>query len=226
MNAFFSVHGSQKNQALIDFARALQEKGVGIYASGGTMRFLVQKGELNVVDFADTLQQSFVAQCQTAGILRTDINARRAMEMMREAGLDFGEVLEHQVVTISRELAIMLLCSDNPEHMALREKMGLPKIDLLYCYFYPLVEAIAAGATIEEVIKQTDIGGPLMIRLAAKGGRIVICDPADLSWVQEKIQADGDLDLASRQHLRGKAESVVSQYSAASGLFHLTHLTT
>src|SRR3989344_896957 len=84
-------------------------------------------------------------------------------------------ILGHRVVSLSREFYAMLLSRlDNDEDMNELKKLKLPYISLVCCDMYPLAEEIAKkDSTLESVIEKTDIGGPTMLRAAAKGGRIV-----------------------------------------------------
>jgi phosphoribosylaminoimidazolecarboxamide formyltransferase/IMP cyclohydrolase len=131
-------------------------------------------------------------------------------------------ILGHRVVTLSREVHAGLLADpNNPEHVAEMEKLGLPFIDLVCCDFYPLSEEIMkSGSTIESVVEQTDIGGPTMVRAAAKGGRIVICDPNDRENVLALLESDGGMGQGYRDFLRSKAEAMVTKYTFDSACYH------
>src|SRR5579884_726647 len=102
-----------------------------------------------------------------------------------EAGLSVRDVTElvggeailgHRVVTLSREISAGLLADKNSsEDLTEMKKLGLPIIDLVCVDMYPLEETTnKVGSTKEEVILKTDIGGPTMLRAAAKGRRIVV----------------------------------------------------
>lgn len=146
-------------------------------------------------------------------------------KVIREAGLPVTDVAEwvggsategHLVVTLSREVHTALLSQNNAEI----EAMGVRRIDLVCCDMYPLREEIAKpGATRQSVIDKTDIGGPTMIRSGAKGGRIVICDPADRPIVLKHLKA-GPLTEEVIQALAAKAEFVVARYVLSSALYH------
>jgi phosphoribosylaminoimidazolecarboxamide formyltransferase/IMP cyclohydrolase len=134
-----------------------------------------------------------------------------------------GAILDHRVVTLSREIHAGLLADPaNPKHAAEMEQLGLPFIDMVVCDFYPLARAIAEpGATTKSVVELTDIGGPAMVRSAAKGGRVVLCRRSDWSIVLEDlIPGNGEVSQGTRQYLRAVAEFVVAQYCAASAAFH------
>jgi len=132
-----------------------------------------------------------------------------------------GAILGHRVVTLSREIHAGLLSTDSEEDKKELQRMGIPRIDLVCVDLYPLIEEIQnPEATTESVLNKTDIGGPAILRSAAKGQRIVICDPADcervLSWLEMGSPYQGPLV----QELAAKAEGVVADYCLASARFH------
>lgn len=152
-------------------------------------------------------------------------------KVLREAGIPVkdvaelvggGAILGHRVVTLSRELHAGLLADpNNPDHVKEMEKLGLPIIGMVVCDFYPLQDAIAtAGATIDSVVEQTDIGGPCMVRSGAKGGRIVVCRFEDREWVLRELEETGDISPESREKLRARAEFVVARYVLDSAIYH------
>ena len=131
-------------------------------------------------------------------------------------------ILGHRVVTLSRELHAGLLADmSNPEQMKEMEKLGLPIINMVVCDFYPLKEAIGKpGATVQSVIEMTDIGGPAMVRSAAKGGRIVICRFEDRQTILDELKLNGNIDPITRRKMRARAEFEVAKYCLASAKFH------
>lgn len=131
-------------------------------------------------------------------------------------------ILGHRVVTLSREVHAGLMARPEvAEDMEVLERLKIPLIDLVCVDLYPLEEAIAKpNATYESVIEATDIGGPTLIRSAAKGGRIVICNPEDRERVIKKLTDNGDLNKEERIELAAKAESVIAKYCLKSAKFH------
>lgn len=131
-----------------------------------------------------------------------------------------GAILGHKVVTLSRELHAGLLADLETELDEL-ERLGLLYIDLVCVDLYPLREAIAdPNATPQSVRKDTDIGGPTMLRSGAKGRRIVICDPADRLRVVEWMEA-GEPDREEFiTALVAKAEATVASYCLHSARYH------
>lgn len=123
-------------------------------------------------------------------------------------------ILGHRVVTLSREISAGLLADkDSPEDVAELAKLKLPLIDLVCVDMYPLEAAIAENG---DVLDKTDIGGPTMLRAAAKGRRIVLSHadqrPAVLAWLKAG-QPDGE---SFRQGLAARAEYEVARYVAVS----------
>ena len=127
-------------------------------------------------------------------------------------------ILGHRVVTLSREFYAMLLSRpDNAEDMNELVKLKLPFISLVCCDMYPLENEISnTTSTFQSVIEKTDIGGPTMLRAAAKGGRIVVCDKEDrekvINWLKN---SDSDNEIFKRA-LAAKAEYTVAKYCMAS----------
>lgn len=137
------------------------------------------------------------------------------------SGLVGGEaILGHRVVTLSREIHAGLLARhDEPEDRAELAKLGIPIIHLVCVDLYPLESEInKPGATRDSVVEMTDIGGPTLLRSAAKGRRIVICDLADRERVIECMR-EGEFPDFLIDDLCAKAEVTVTRYCAASAQF-------
>lgn len=128
-------------------------------------------------------------------------------------------ILGHRVVTLSREISAGLLADKNsPEDLAEMTKLGLPIIDLVCVDMYPLEEATKNGDK-AEVVAKTDIGGPTMLRSAAKGRRIVLSHAEQretvLDWLK-KGQPDKEAVL---DKLSARAEYEVARYVTASAKY-------
>ena len=170
------------------FAKDLVDLGWRIVSSGGTAKYLADKGIPNI-DVAEI----------------TGMPA----------------ILSHRVVTLHPKIHGGLLALDNPEHRAELAKNGIPWIDMVCVDLYPLEEEIKnPNSTRESVIEKTDIGGPTMIRSAAKGGRITVCDIKDREKVIEWLK-DGEQNREEfLNNLSAKAEATISQYTAVSAEYH------
>jgi phosphoribosylaminoimidazolecarboxamide formyltransferase/IMP cyclohydrolase len=107
---------------------------------------------------------------------------------------------------------------DVPGDLEELEEGGALPIDLVCVNLYPFEEAVASGASEAERIEKIDIGGPAMIRAAAKNWKhvAVVCDPADVPALLEELEAQsGTLSAATRKRLARKAFERTSQYDAA-----------
>ena len=147
---------------------------------------------------------------------------KAGIKVLDVATLVGGEaILGHRVVTLSREVHAGLLARyDVPEDMAELERLNIPCIDLVCVDLYPLEQEIAKpDSTESSVIEMTDIGGPTMIRSAAKGCRVIVCDPADRQPVIEWLKSDGQKDPGLPGRLCAKAEFVVANYCMASATY-------
>lgn len=151
-------------------------------------------------------------------------------KVLTEAGLEVTDVaaisglpaiMDHRVVTLVPQVHGGLLALNTPEHRRDLQKIGGKWIDLCCVDLYPLHAAIAdPNATRASVIDKTDIGGPTMLRSAAKGRRIVICDPEDrmkvIAWLKEG-KPDEDAFVTA---LCAKTEGAIADYCLASARFH------
>jgi len=130
-----------------------------------------------------------------------------------------GAILGHRVVTLSREVHAGLLARNVPEDLKELADLSIPFIDLVCVDLYPLEEEIAkADSTRESVVEKTDMGGPAMIRSAAKGDRIVVCDPKDREPVLEWLRAGGT-DEAFVHELGAKGEYTIAAYCLTSAKY-------
>jgi phosphoribosylaminoimidazolecarboxamide formyltransferase/IMP cyclohydrolase len=94
---------------------------------------------------------------------------------------------------------------------------GAVPIDLVCVNLYPFEEAVAAGASEAERTEKIDVGGPTMIRAAAKNWRhvVVLCDPSDIPGAIEEIRTSGGVSQATRRHLAAKAFARTASYDSA-----------
>ncbi len=138
------------------------------------------------------------------------------------AGIVGEPILDHRVVTLSREIHAGLLAQNNAKDRAELGRLGIEFIDLVYINLYPLVKTIAdPNATFEMLTKQTDIGGPAMLRSAAKGGRLVVVDAEDIRNVLMYLKSNQGMlgnNTEITRRLAEKAERTVAAYSIASAI--------
>jgi len=130
-------------------------------------------------------------------------------------------ILGHRVVTLSREISAGLLADKNSQDdVAEMQKLGLPIIDLVCVDLYPIEEAIAKeGSTKADVILQTDIGGPTMLRSAAKGNRIVVSNPTQRQDVLDWLKSGKPDEQAMLDKLCAAAEYECARYITASARY-------
>ena len=132
----------------------------------------------------------------------------------------FPEMMDGRVKTLHPKVHGGLLhLRDNPEHVAQAKEHGIEPIDLVVVNLYPFEATIVKpGVTLEEAIEQIDIGGPSMLRSAAKNYRsvTVVVDPADYADVIEAMKAnDGGTTLQLRERLGIKVFVTTSKYDGA-----------
>lgn len=113
---------------------------------------------------------------------RNNIHCRDVAEIVGEP------ILGHRVVTLSREIYAGLLAATDEDFSELA-KMNIAPIDLVYVTLYPLEETIQnQSSTAHDVLEQTDIGGPTLLRAAAKGRRISLSSASQIDDLSEWIE--------------------------------------
>jgi phosphoribosylaminoimidazolecarboxamide formyltransferase/IMP cyclohydrolase len=131
----------------------------------------------------------------------------------------FPEMLDGRVKTLHPKIHGGLLARrDLPAHMAAIEQHGISGIDLLVVNLYPFEATVAKpGCTLEDAIENIDIGGPAMVRSAAKNwqGVAVLTDPSQYAEVLAEIERDGGVSQATRFSLAAAAFNRISNYDAA-----------
>ncbi len=135
----------------------------------------------------------------------------------------FPEMMDGRVKTLHPTVHGGLLgVRDAPEHARAMAEHGIGGIDLLYVSLYPFEQTLASGADFATCLENVDIGGPAMIRSAAKNhAYVAVCtDPSDLAEVLEALQTTGTTSLDLRRRLAGRAFARTAAYDAAiSGWF-------
>lgn len=167
-----------------------------------------------IVEFADGLSEEGFNIYASGGTARKIGEA--GVEVTDVAELVGGEaILGHRVVTLSREIYAGLLAdTKNPKDMEELSSLGIPLIGLVCVDMYPLEEEIVKpGATTRDIIEQTDIGGPTMLRAAAKGRRIVLSVPEQRQQVLEWLRQGKPDEDAFLEELAARAEYEVTRYT-------------
>ncbi|QQN72910.1 bifunctional phosphoribosylaminoimidazolecarboxamide formyltransferase/IMP cyclohydrolase [Croceicoccus sp. YJ47] len=169
-----------------------------------------------LADLGQALAERGVELVSTGGTART----------LREAGLTvkdvsditgFPEMMDGRVKTLHPMVhGGLLAVRDNPEHAAAMEEHGIGAIDLVVVNLYPFAETVKSGADRDTVIENIDIGGPSMVRSAAKNHAYVamLTDPADYDELLNQIDAGGT-KLSFRKRMAAKAFAATAAYDAA-----------
>ena len=130
----------------------------------------------------------------------------------------FPEICDGRVKTLHPKVHGGLLARrDEPSHLQALEENGISFIDLVCVNLYPFRETIAKeGVSMADAIENIDIGGPSMLRSAAKNYNdvTVVCDPADYDTILAEINATGNTTLETRLKLSAKAYTHTAQYDA------------
>jgi phosphoribosylaminoimidazolecarboxamide formyltransferase/IMP cyclohydrolase len=172
-----------------------------------------------IVEFARALQQMGVRLLSTGG----------SAKLLRDSGLavtevseytGFPEMLDGRVKTLHPKVHGGILARrDSGEHLAAIEAAGIPRIDLVVVNLYPFAQTVARPeCTLDEAIENIDIGGPTMVRAAAKNhaGVGVITDPADYDKIVDELRTNaGELSAATRFALAKKAFTHTERYDGA-----------
>ena len=168
-----------------------------------------------IVEFASGLRKLGWEIISTGGTFKT----------LQDGGLDvieveditdFPEILDGRVKTLNPYIhGGILYRRDNKEHVKIVEDMNIKPIDMVVNNLYPFEETIKKpGVTQEEIIENIDIGGPSMIRAAAKNYRdiTVIVDPKDYEIVLEELNRNGETTFETRQYLARKVFNYTAYY--------------
>ncbi len=171
---------------VVEFGRKLTDAGFDLVSTGGTYNTLANEGGLPVQQVSEVTGSP--------------------------------EILDGRVKTLHPVIYGGLLARrDSADHMNQLQEHGIGAIDLVAVNLYPFVSTISEpGVALEDALENIDIGGPAMLRAAAKNfaSVAVVVDPADYDWVAGKI-ASGELTVAERRSLAAKAFSHVAVYDAA-----------
>ncbi len=176
-----------------------------------------------IIDFAQELKSFGVEIISTGGTAKS----------LRDAGIEvrdvsdvtgFPEMMDGRIKTLHPKIhGGLLALRDNPEHLSAMDKHAIAPIDMVVINLYPFEQTIAReGVTMEEAIEQIDIGGPAMIRSAAKNWEnvAVIVSPGSYGFIAEQIAAHaGALPLSVRSWLVRQAFQYTSRYDELIDLY-------
>ncbi len=172
-----------------------------------------------LVAFARGLAAFQVELISTGGTRKVLAEAGLKVRDIAEA-TGFPEMLDGRVKTLHPRIhGGILAVRDNPEHMQTLQAHDILPIDLVVCNLYPFEATVARpGATHEEIVENIDIGGPSMVRSAAKNYRdvAVITDPGQYAAILDEMhRSNGGLTLAMREGLAAAAFARTAAYDGA-----------
>ena len=170
-----------------------------------------------LIPFAQALAARGVEILSTGGSARALREAGIAVREVSEH-TGFPEILDGRVKTLVPQIHGGLLGRrDLPEHVAQMETHGIAPIDLLVSSLYPFEQTVAAGAGYEDCVENIDIGGPAMIRAAAKNHDFVavVTETAQYGAVLAELAEHGGTTRATRRRLAGEAYARTASYDAA-----------
>jgi phosphoribosylaminoimidazolecarboxamide formyltransferase/IMP cyclohydrolase len=172
-----------------------------------------------IVDFARGLHALGIELVSTGGTARELAGAGLAPREIEDF-TGFPEMLDGRVKTLHPRLyAGLLALRDDDAHLDAAREHAIEQVDLVCVNLYPFEQTVARGdADADEIVENVDIGGPTMIRAAAKNSAFaaVVVDPDDYEPVLAELRSsDGRLSLQTRTRLAAKAFSVTARYDAA-----------
>ena len=169
-----------------------------------------------LLELATGLHAAGVEIVSTGGTARVIADAGVPVTPVEEV-TGFPESLDGRVKTLHPRVHAGLLADLRlPEHVAQLRKLDIAPFDLLVVNLYPFTQAVASGAATEECVEQIDIGGPAMVRAAAKNHAnvAVIVDPARYGWLLEQVRAGG-FTMDDRRRLAADAFRHTASYDVA-----------
>lgn len=198
------------NEKAIDVKRAL----VSVYHKDG------------LLEFCKTLREAGIEILSTGGTAKLLKENKIPVTDVSDYTKS-PEILGGRVKTLHPKVhGGILYRRDNKEDLEAVAMQGISGIELVVVNLYPFQETIQIkGVTFEEVVENIDIGGPAMLRSAAKNFAhvAVVCDPLDYSYVgAELAQTNGRLSFSTRQKLMLKAFEKTAEYDAAISTYFQT----
>jgi phosphoribosylaminoimidazolecarboxamide formyltransferase/IMP cyclohydrolase len=171
-----------------------------------------------LIDFAKALAGHGIALVSTGGTAKALKDAGLQVQDVAEL-TGFPEMMDGRVKTLHPKVhGGLLAIRDNKDHAASMQAHGIAPIDLLVVNLYPFEQTVAKGAEFDECVENIDIGGPAMIRAAAKNHAdvAVVVEPEDYAPVLDELKANGGATtLELRKRLAAKAYARTGAYDAA-----------
>jgi phosphoribosylaminoimidazolecarboxamide formyltransferase / IMP cyclohydrolase len=165
-----------------------------------------------LLEFAKGLLESGFWLVSTGGTFAALTQAGLAVQKVGDL-TEFPEILDGRVKTLHPKIHGAILAKNTPDHDAQRQQHGIGRFDLVCVNLYPFRQSVADGADMDTALENIDIGGPAMIRAAAKNfpNVLVVVDPNDYTTILENPNPS----LPERQRLAQKAFAHTASYDAA-----------
>ncbi|CAH1679445.1 bifunctional AICAR transformylase/IMP cyclohydrolase [Hyphomicrobiales bacterium] len=183
-----------------------------------TRALLSVSDKTGLVDFARGLVEHGVSLISTGGTFKAITEAGLPVTEVSDV-TGFPEMMDGRVKTLHPAVhGGLLAIRENPSHQAALLAHGIATIDLLVVNLYPFEATLARGGSFDDCVENIDIGGPAMIRAAAKNHAdvAVVVEPSDYDAVLKELAAhDGSTTLPLRRHLAQKAYARTASYDAA-----------
>ena len=171
-----------------------------------------------IVDFARELSLMGAELVSTGGTLKTLKNAGLRVRSVSDL-TGFPEILDGRVKTLHPVVHSGILARrDSKDHLAELEKRGIKRVDLVAVNLYPFEATVSRpGCTLEEAVENIDIGGPSMLRAAAKNyeGVVPVCNPAWYPVIMEELKKTGCVSAVTRRKLAAEVFRHTAAYDAA-----------
>ncbi len=174
-------------------------------------------GKDGLVELARGLSELGVAIVSSGGTAATLRGAGVPVTPVEDV-TGFPEMLDGRVKTLHPKIHAGILADRRkPDHAAQLAEQGIEPIDLVVVNLYPFRETVESGAGEDDVIEKIDIGGPAMVRAAAKNfaSVAVVVSPSHYAGILEALEADGGLSLEVRRALAAEAFAHTAAYDAA-----------
>lgn len=173
-----------------------------------------------VVEFVKALEDEFGVEVISTGGTARVLSEAGVKVVPIEQYTGFPEMMDGRVKTLHPKVHGGLLARrDDPKHMAEAAEHGIPMIDLVVVNLYEFEKTVAKPeVTFDDAIEHIDIGGPSMLRSAAKNAAsvTVVCDPADYDGILDEMREhDGATTLATRRELQCKVYETTAAYDTA-----------
>ncbi|SDK85136.1 phosphoribosylaminoimidazolecarboxamide formyltransferase / IMP cyclohydrolase [Maridesulfovibrio ferrireducens] len=183
----------------------------------------IKRGVLSVTDksglaaFASELAGFGVELISTGGTRKALKDAGLTVKSVSEV-TGFPEIMGGRVKTLHPNVhGGVLADKDNPEHMSTLDKHGIKTIDMVCVNLYNFAKAVSEGQDLRSAVEQIDIGGPTMLRAAAKNFHSVLVVPSPVHYpriLKEMKNNDGKISLALRKELAAETFALVSEYDS------------